>query len=207
MGKATILRTWRGPMLGAVALTLAGAGVGIATAGEGDSRPTEYWPTVAEQDLGPAYDPSIFFPTIEDASLTCAADGTYEVRLVASSQPGSAPRRGSTPPAAGDLVVQAGFRAPVNPTSTPDGWGEGGDRFVLQGDSMSTGDIAPTNPGWLVFVGTRAVPAKLGPEIPEGLDQGVRLIVEIAKYEQRVGGVQVVLRKQAQTVLPYPDCP
>lgn len=200
------MRNWRGLMLGAIALTVAGTGVGIATAGESDQRPPQYWPTVEEKDMGPAADASLAFPTIEDASLVCATGGGYELRFTASSQPGSGPRRGMTPPAAGEVVVQAGFRTPVNLSNSSGGWGEGGDRIPLQGDFMAIGDATPTNPGWLVFAGTRAVRAlPAGLKIPAGLDQGVRLNVEIARHEQQADGtVAVAARKQTQTLLPFP---
>lgn len=194
----------RGLVIGAVALALAGTGVGVATAGENASQSTEYWPAVQHEKHGPESDPDLFFPQIEDASLTCGPNGSYELRYVASTQPGSSPRVFDAEHTDGDMVVAASGVVPDKRSDSE--WGQMGLEIPMTGDAMATAGLTPSNPGWLLFTGSTNVRVNIPGPVPHYLDAGVRLSFIVKKYKQYDDGLFISASRATSTVLPFPGC-
>lgn len=192
------MRKWQMWTLSTTALVVTASGVGVAAAGDEDDP---YWPTVKRSQA--TEEPALSYPTIEDASLTCADDGTYRLHYVASAQPGAYPVPDrNTPGYDGDVQITAqwGDRSKVG---TP--WG----RLPMDGSAYAVDNRQPTADGWLIFGGEVVVDAA---DVP---DAGLHMSITARKFTAYIdpddpvgsgtGALESAL-KMATTELRRPDC-
>lgn len=193
-------RMW---ILAGTAAALVASGIGVAAAGE-QPPPEEpdYFPAVQHQ-YGTFDDPQISHPVIGKASLTCAPGGDFLLSYTASTQEGSTP--GPRPTHAdGELMVRTTYSYTSSRNSDGRAWGD----LPMRGDALATGDARPAKPGWLVFAGDVTIPghAKTDPAPADRGNFGVRVFLEITRYQQFDDGVHAASSKDTITSLKYPDC-